>query len=103
MLSELTHFECGRFDGSDVHLDCSAFRDDSERHPIGRPDRRINRVLELLREDSPLRATLLGVIATNVALTKTELTKLAMMANTGAARAINPYHTQSDGDQILAF
>jgi L-aminopeptidase/D-esterase-like protein len=42
------------------------------------------------------------VIATNVAFTKTELTKLAMMANTGAARAINPYHTQSDGDQMLA-
>jgi L-aminopeptidase/D-esterase-like protein len=26
-----------------------------------------------------------------------------MMANTGAARAINPYHTQGDGDQVLAM
>lgn len=52
--------------------------------------------------EGPLRATTLGVIATNVEFTKTELTKLAMMANTGAARAINPYHTQSDGDQMLA-
>jgi L-aminopeptidase/D-esterase-like protein len=52
--------------------------------------------------EGPLRATTLCVIATNVAFTKTELTKLAMMANTGAARAINPYHTQSDGDQMLA-
>jgi L-aminopeptidase/D-esterase-like protein len=26
-----------------------------------------------------------------------------MMANTGAARAINPYHTQGDGDQVLAL
>lgn len=52
--------------------------------------------------DLPLRATLLAVVATNLALTKTQLTKLAMMANTGAARAINPYHTQSDGDQVLA-
>ncbi len=25
-----------------------------------------------------------------------------MMANTGAARAVNPYHTNGDGDQILA-
>jgi L-aminopeptidase/D-esterase-like protein len=41
-------------------------------------------------------------VATNVALSKTELTKLAMMANTGAARAINPYHTQGDGDQLFA-
>ena len=52
--------------------------------------------------DDPLRATTLAVVATNVALTKTQLTKLAMMANTGASRAINPYHTQSDGDQVLA-
>ncbi|OFW31868.1 MAG: hypothetical protein A3G76_08540 [Acidobacteria bacterium RIFCSPLOWO2_12_FULL_65_11] len=52
--------------------------------------------------EGPLRATTLAVIATNVAFTKTELTKPAMMANTGAARAIHPYHTQSDGDQMLA-
>jgi L-aminopeptidase/D-esterase-like protein len=51
--------------------------------------------------DEPLRATTLAVVATNVALSKTHLTKLAMMANTGAARAINPYHTQGDGDQVL--
>jgi L-aminopeptidase/D-esterase-like protein len=52
--------------------------------------------------DNPLRATTLAVVGTNVSLTKTQLTKLAMMANTGAARAINPYHTQGDGDQVLA-
>jgi L-aminopeptidase/D-esterase-like protein len=52
--------------------------------------------------DDPLRATLLAVVGTNVALTKVQLTKLAMMANTGAARAINPYHTQGDGDQVIA-
>jgi L-aminopeptidase/D-esterase-like protein len=51
--------------------------------------------------DEPLRATTLAVVATNAALSKTHLTKLAMMANTGAARAINPYHTQGDGDQVL--
>jgi L-aminopeptidase/D-esterase-like protein len=53
--------------------------------------------------DDPLRATTLTVVATNVSLTKTQLTKLAMMVNTGAARAINPYHTQGDGDQVLAI
>ena len=52
--------------------------------------------------EGPLRATTLTVVATNLTLTKTQLTKLAMMANTGAARAILPYHTQSDGDQVLA-
>jgi L-aminopeptidase/D-esterase-like protein len=52
--------------------------------------------------DEPFRATTLSVVATNVALDKTQLTKVAMMANTGAARAINPYHTNGDGDQVLA-
>jgi L-aminopeptidase/D-esterase-like protein len=53
-------------------------------------------------DDEPFRATTLTVIATNVALDKTAATKLAMMANTGAARAVAPYHTQGDGDQVLA-
>ena len=53
--------------------------------------------------DDPLRATTLTVVATNVPLTKTQLTKLAMMVNTGASRAINPYHTQGDGDQVLTI
>jgi L-aminopeptidase/D-esterase-like protein len=53
-------------------------------------------------DDQPFRATTLTVIATNVALDKTSLTKLAMMVNTGASRAINPYHTQGDGDQVIA-
>lgn len=53
--------------------------------------------------DHPFRATTLTVVATNVTVTKTNLTKLAMMANTGCARAINPYHTQGDGDQVLAL
>jgi L-aminopeptidase/D-esterase-like protein len=53
--------------------------------------------------DYPFRATTLTVVATNVTVTKTNLTKLAMMANTGCARAINPYHTQGDGDQVLAL
>jgi L-aminopeptidase/D-esterase-like protein len=52
--------------------------------------------------DPALRSTTLIVVATNVALTKTQLTKVAMMANCGAARAIRPYHTTGDGDQLFA-
>ena len=57
---------------------------------------------DLRLDDEPFRATTVTVIATNVALDKTSLTKLAMMANTGASRAVRPYHTQGDGDQVLA-
>jgi L-aminopeptidase/D-esterase-like protein len=53
-------------------------------------------------DDPALRSTTLAVVATNVDLTKTALTKLAMMANCGAARAIRPYHTTGDGDQLFA-
>jgi L-aminopeptidase/D-esterase-like protein len=52
--------------------------------------------------DDALRSTTLVVVATNVTLAKTPLTKLAMMANCGAARAIRPYHTTGDGDQLFA-
>jgi L-aminopeptidase/D-esterase-like protein len=53
-------------------------------------------------DDPVLRITTLSVVATNVELTKTALSKLAIMANTGASRAIRPYHTNGDGDQLFA-
>lgn len=53
-------------------------------------------------DDPALRSTTLAVVATNVTLQKTALTKMAMMANCGAARAIRPYHTTGDGDQLFA-
>ena len=78
-------------------------------------DRRVADSVELMRtslagrsgagaelDDQALHSTTLAVVATNVELTKTSLTKLAMMANCGAARAIRPYHTTGDGDQLFA-
>ena len=53
-------------------------------------------------DDAALRSTTLAVVATNVDLSKTSLTKVAMMANCGAGRAIRPYHTTGDGDQLFA-
>lgn len=52
--------------------------------------------------DAPLRSTTLVVVATNIDFNKTQLTKIAMMANCGAARVIRPYHTTGDGDQLYA-
>jgi L-aminopeptidase/D-esterase-like protein len=53
-------------------------------------------------QDPALGSTTLAVVATNVDLGKTALTKVAMMANCGAGRAIRPYHTTGDGDQLFA-
>lgn len=47
--------------------------------------------------------TTLGVVATNVPLTKVQVTKVAQMAHDGFARAISPVHTPYDGDTIFAL
>ena len=46
--------------------------------------------------------TTLGVIATNVQLSKAQLKKVAEMAHDGLARAVRPVHTLFDGDTIFA-
>jgi L-aminopeptidase/D-esterase-like protein len=47
--------------------------------------------------------TTIGVVATNVALTKAEATKVAQMAHDGLARTIRPVHTPWDGDTLFAL
>ncbi len=47
--------------------------------------------------------TSIGVVGTNVALTKAEATKVAQMAHDGLARAIRPAHTPWDGDTLFAL
>lgn len=47
--------------------------------------------------------TTIGVVATNAALGKTELTKVAQMAQDGLARTIQPVHTPWDGDTLFAL
>ncbi len=47
--------------------------------------------------------TVIGVVATNVDLTKEEANKVAQMAHDGLARAIRPAHTMFDGDTIFAL
>jgi L-aminopeptidase/D-esterase-like protein len=47
--------------------------------------------------------TTLAVVATNAALTKTQVTKVAQMAHDGLARTIRPIHTALDGDLVFAL
>ena len=44
----------------------------------------------------------IGVVATNAAFDKAQVTKIAQMAHDGLARTINPVHTLADGDTIFA-
>ena len=47
--------------------------------------------------------TTIGVIATDMALTKAQAQRLATVGHDGLARAINPVHTMSDGDTLFAL
>src|SRR5512142_992659 len=47
--------------------------------------------------------TVIGVVATNAILTKTQATKVAQMAQDGVARTIRPAHTMFDGDTLFAL
>ena len=47
--------------------------------------------------------TVIAVVATNAALTKTQASKVAQMAQDGLARAIVPAHTPYDGDTVFAL
>jgi L-aminopeptidase/D-esterase-like protein len=50
----------------------------------------------------PGGSTTLGVVATNAALGKAEVHRVAVQAHDGMARAINPVHTSFDGDTVFA-
>lgn len=51
---------------------------------------------------SPIENTTLAVIVTDAKLTKAEAKRLAIIAQTGLARAINPVHAPLDGDMVFA-
>lgn len=76
--------------------------------PLG-PDRRPASTTKLLLEGctgpapSPLGATTLAVVVTDVPLGKGALAQLARMAHDGLARAIDPVHTPADGDAVFAL
>jgi L-aminopeptidase/D-esterase-like protein len=47
--------------------------------------------------------TTLALVATNARLSKTAINRVALMADDGLARAINPAHTAGDGDTVFAL
>jgi L-aminopeptidase/D-esterase-like protein len=58
--------------------------------------------LDLRSKGGPMQNTTLAVIATDALLTKAQAKRLAVMAQTGMARAIYPVHTPLDGDVVFA-
>lgn len=67
--------------------------------------RKLLRSGALLRRPAPRTGenTTIGLVATNARLTKTEINRVAMMADDGLARAITPSHTTGDGDTVFSL
>ena len=59
-------------------------------------------IAELLKIPKPTNTTI-AVVATDAALTKPQVNRLATCAHDGFARAIRPVHTQMDGDTAFAL
>lgn len=75
------------------------------------PDGTLADVRTLLRSGAithrnPPRAgenTTIGLVATNAKLSKADVNRVALMADDGFARALNPSHTAGDGDTVFAL
>ncbi|MBF9035361.1 peptidase T4 [Rhodobacterales bacterium HKCCE2091] len=53
-------------------------------------------------KSEPRAATVIAVVATDLALSKVQLKRMAMMAHDGIARAVVPSHSPFDGDLVFA-
>jgi L-aminopeptidase/D-esterase-like protein len=57
----------------------------------------------LAPQPRPGENTTIGLVATNARLSKEQVSRIALMADDGLARAINPSHTVGDGDTVFAL
>ena len=57
---------------------------------------------KLAETANPRESTTIAVVATDAALDKAQVTRLAVAAQDGLARAIQPSHTPLDGDLVFA-
>jgi L-aminopeptidase/D-esterase-like protein len=54
-------------------------------------------------QPNPGEHTTIGLVATNARLSKADVNRVALMADAGFARAINPSFTTGDGDTVFAL
>jgi L-aminopeptidase/D-esterase-like protein len=88
--------------GDTPHFWAAPFEQNNEFGGRGWPSAFSTEDLALRSKGGPRQATTLAVIATDAKLTKAQCHRLAVMAQTGMARAIYPVHTPLDGDVVFA-
>ncbi|MAZ02060.1 MAG: peptidase T4 [Sneathiella sp.] len=85
------------------HFWAWALEQNKEFGGLGPPELTSGISLDMPMESRLAENTTIGVVATNVTLTKSEARRVAIMAHDGLARAIRPVHTPFDGDSIFAL
>ena len=90
--------------GKNKHFWAYAFEQDGEFGNFGgpAPDDLDDISSPTLKGGDPGQSTTLAIVATNAKLTKPQLKRLAIAAQTGLARALRPVHTPLDGDVVYA-
>lgn len=88
--------------GDGPHFWAAPFERNAEFGGLGPAPTILPDAFDLRVKGEPGASTTLAVVATDVALTKMQARRLAVMAQDGLARAILPVHAPLDGDLVFA-
>ncbi len=88
--------------GDSAHFWAAPFEQNGEFGGRGLPSSFSGDALKLRTKGNPGQNTTLAVVATDAKLSKAQCKRLAVMAQTGMARAIYPVHTPLDGDIVFS-
>lgn len=88
--------------GEGPHFWAAPFERNGEFGGRGWPEVFSPDALAIRTKGGPREATTIALVATDAILTKAQCHRLAVMAQTGCARAIYPVHTPLDGDIVFA-
>jgi L-aminopeptidase/D-esterase-like protein len=87
--------------GDGPHFWAAPFEQNNEFGGRGLPTSFTDSALAMRAKGAPQQNTTLAVVATDAKLSKAQCHRLAIMAQTGLARAIYPVHTPLDGDVVF--
>jgi L-aminopeptidase/D-esterase-like protein len=88
--------------GDGPHFWAAPFEQNEEFGGRGLPASFAADALALRSKGQPRQATTLAIVVTDAQLSKAQAKRMAVMAQTGMARAIYPVHTPLDGDIVFA-
>ena len=88
--------------GDGPHFWAAPFEQNGEFGGLGWPQAIGPEALAVHTKGGPRESTTIALVATDAILTKAQCHRIAVMAQTGCARAIYPVHTPLDGDIVFA-